>query len=141
MTYHNLNNRSFHERFSQKIDLEQFFSVEIPVNELGVIYQFKVWRTESMNLYVLVKEDSGILPWIQVGENLTMKYYSNNIFARYQNYNTEVRFITRQQYGRLRGHYLVGLEINEKTVRDRTQFTHIPEEDRAMSYNALLRNV
>ena len=141
MTYHDLNNRSLHGRFSQKIDMKQFFSVEIPVNELGVIYQFKVWRTESMNLYILVKEDSGILPWIQAGENLTMTYYSNNIFARYQNYNTAVRFINRQQYGRLKGHYLVGLEINEKTVRDGARFPHIPEEDRAVSYNALLRNV
>ncbi len=43
--------------------VNQYYSVEIPISELGVVYQFKIWNTESTSMFVLVKEDSGILPW------------------------------------------------------------------------------
>jgi len=91
--------------------VNQFYSVEIPIGELGVVYQFKIWNIESTSMFVLVKEDSGILPWLKVGDRLNMKYYSTDLFYPVEYLDTEIRNITKQDQGRLKGHYLVSLEI------------------------------
>jgi len=98
-------------------DLNKYYSVEIPIDGLGVIYQFKIWEIESMFMSILVKENSRILPWIKVGCRLNMRYYSTDPVLPYQKFNTEIRYIKRQEHGRLIGHYLVGLEIVESLGR------------------------
>ena len=101
------------ESQSPWIDPNQYYSVEIAINRLGIVYQFRIWQVESIFSYILVREDSAMLPWISEGERMNMKYYSNDLKYPYQNLDTEIRDISRQVNGRLRGHYLVGLEIVE----------------------------
>jgi hypothetical protein len=93
---------------------EKYYSVEIPIRGLGVIYQFKTRNIEPMFMSILIKKNSRILPWIKVGDRLNMKYYSTRYKYRYCNFDTEIRFITIQEHGRLKGHYLVGIEIIER---------------------------
>ena len=121
--------------------LYQYYSVEIPVIELGVIYQFKIWQTQSMTMSILVKEDSAILPRIKVGDRLNMKYYSVDLTYPYQNLDTEIRDITRQERGRLKGHYLVNLAIVQGKVRNAARWPYRSDESQIFSFNALLSNV
>ena len=93
----------------KKVDL--YYSVEIPISELGVVYQFKIWDTKSPSIFVVVKENSGILPWLKVGDRLNMKYYSTDSLYPLEYLDTEIRNITKHDQGPLKGHYLVGLEI------------------------------
>jgi hypothetical protein len=98
-------------------DLDRYYSVEIPVKRLGIVYQFKIWRTESTSMFVLVKEESSLLFFLKAGDRLNMKYYSNEFIYHCENLETEILNITKQDYGRFKGHYVVGLGIRES--RDR----------------------
>ena len=88
-----------------------YYSVEFSINGLEIAYQFKIWNTESTPMCVLVKEDSNILPRLKVGETLNMKYYPTGSTYPPKCLDTAIRHITKNDQGRFRGHYLVGLEI------------------------------
>ena len=94
-----------------------FHSVEFSVRGIDVPYQFRIWDRSSACMHVLVNEYSDILPRLKVGDTLEMKYYSTNSVYRPECLKTAIRHITKNDQGRFKGHYLVGLEILEK--RDR----------------------
>jgi hypothetical protein len=92
---------------------DHYYSAEFLVQGVEVLYQFKVWDAASSSLNVLVNEHSQILPCLKVGDTLDVKYYSSD--SKYpSNYQkTAIRHITKNDEGRLKGHFLVGLEILE----------------------------
>ena len=94
-------------------NLEQFYCVEIPVR-VGIIYQFKIWQTEAMFLTILVKDNSKFLTLMDKNAKYNMKFYSEDFFYPYQELVTEIRDVSFQENGRLRGHYLISLEIIEE---------------------------
>jgi hypothetical protein len=103
---------SFIDRRSEPREvLDQFYSVEFCLDGLGMAYQFKIWNVASRSMCVLVKEDSEILSRLKVGEILNMKYYAHNRTSPTTCLETAIRHITRDDHGRFKGHYLVGLEI------------------------------
>ncbi|MGD9162525.1 MAG: hypothetical protein PVG39_29225 [Desulfobacteraceae bacterium] len=93
-------------------DIDQFYCVEIPVRK-KLIYQFKIWQTESMFMSILVREDSKFLSFIEINSRFKMKYYSEDFLYPYQELVTEIRDISMQECARLKGYYLVSLEIIE----------------------------
>ena len=105
--------RFFYNIDSAGRDLEQYFSVEIPVYRLNTVYQFKIWDIESGALSILIKESSDLLNWLKTGDRLKMRYYSHDPGNPYQDLYSELTYLHRQDFGRLRGHYLGGIEIME----------------------------
>ena len=102
----------FVERRSEPREVpDQFYSVEFCLDGLGIAYQFKIWNVASRSMCVLVKEDSEILSRLKVGEILNMKYYGHDRVCPTTCLETAIRHITRDDNGRFKGHYLVGLEI------------------------------
>jgi hypothetical protein len=89
----------------------QFYSVEFSPRGISVPYQFKIWDVSPPFMYVLVKEYSAILSRLKVGDILNMKYYSTDSVYRPECRKTAIRHIIRNDQGRFKGHYLVGLEI------------------------------
>jgi len=99
---------------------DQFHSVEFSIRGLNVSYQFKIWDMFSSCMCILVKEYSDILPRLKVGDTWNMKYYSNaSSVYRPECLKTVIRHIIKNDQGRFKGHYLVGLEILEKQNRNR----------------------
>ena len=94
-------------------DLSQYYCAEIEVR-IGLVYQFKIWQHDSIFMSVLVREDSRFLSYIEVGGRFNIKYYSRDMLYPYQSLETEIRGIFFQESGRIRGHYLVALEILEE---------------------------
>lgn len=90
-----------------------YSSVEFSINGLEIAYQFKIWNTASTPMCVLVKEDSNIVPRLKVGDTLNMKYYPTGSAYSPECLETAILHITKNDQGRFRGHYLVGLEILE----------------------------
>ena len=88
-----------------------YYSVEMAIEGLDLSYQFRIWNVASTPMCVLVKEDSDILPRLKVGETLNMKYYSTGSIHPPEYWETAIRHITKNDHGRFKGHYLVGLEI------------------------------
>lgn len=90
---------------------DQYSSAEFLVEGLSVLYQFRIWKEASSSLSVLVNEKSEILPRLKVGDTLKVKYYSDDGLYPSEYKTTAIRHITRNEDGRLKGHFLVGLEI------------------------------
>ena len=122
-------------------DIEQYYSVEMQVKRLGVVYQFKVWRIESTSIFILVREDSALLPWLKVGDSRIMKYYSNDFINPYQHIETEISDIIKQEYGRLRGHYLVGLEMKGGNNQDNARWPYRSKEAMILPFNAISNSI
>jgi len=91
--------------------VDQYYSVEFAIEGLESAYQFKIWNKTSTHMSILVKENSDVLPQLKVGDTLNMRYYSDNLIHPSECLETAIRRITRNDRGRLKGHYLVGLEL------------------------------
>ena len=88
-------------------------SVELNIDGVELPYQFKIWDLEHGSMCVLVNENSNLVPRLKVGVSLKAKYYYRGS-ATPSNYHTaEVSRIVKNDQGRLRGHYLVGLEVHD----------------------------
>jgi hypothetical protein len=93
---------------------DPYYSAEFSIDGLDAAYQFRLRNTDSIPMCVLVRQDSNIVPWLKVGEVFDVKYYSVNANHSPAFLSTEIRDITRDDQGRFKGHYLVGLEILEE---------------------------
>lgn len=101
------------QRSGHRQSAVQYHSVEFFIEELSLPYQFRIWEMASGSIRVLVRGDSGVLPFLKVGDTLAMKYYSTDSIYPSENIRTTIRQITKKNRGRLKGHYLVGLEMLE----------------------------
>ena len=90
---------------------ERYYSVEFTVKDLASAYQFKIWNISSQGMCILIKENSKILPYIKVGDIITMKYYLTESVGTTEDVKTEIKHITKDDQGRFKGHFLVGLAI------------------------------
>lgn len=109
---------SFQERRSEvRSIIDRYYSVEFSISECAYVYQFKIWDISPKGICVLVKEDSDLLNHLQVGDVLRLKYYTADASKSIEHLKTEIRHITRDEQGRFKGLYLVGLSILEDQKR------------------------
>jgi len=105
--------RKLGERRSEpRKQVDEYYSLQISIGGLEVPYQFKVWNKAAKSMCFLVRENSDILPRLKVGDTLNMKYYSTDLVYHSEYLQTLIRHVTKIDQGRLKGHYLVGLEIS-----------------------------
>lgn len=98
-------------RSEPRTRLQQYHSAEFIFEGRELHYQFRIWDTASSSMCVLVKENSEVLPLLRVGDTLKVKYYSSNSQCPSETLKTIIRHVTRNDQGRFKGHYLIGLEI------------------------------
>ena len=105
---------SFMERRSRpRSIIDQYHSVEFSISESAFAYQFKIWDISPKGICVLVMEDSGLLNRLQAGDILNLKYYTTNSSRSIECLETEITDIAKDENGRFKGLYLVGLSILE----------------------------
>jgi hypothetical protein len=102
------------KRSEPRIFPSQYHSVEITIKGLPYTYQFKIMDRSSQGLCVVVREDSEFLQYLKVGDIFDMKYYGEDPREPAELLKTEVRHITKDEEGRFKGHYLVGISILEQ---------------------------
>ncbi len=107
---HSCVRKNFHR---SGVGTDDYYSAEFVVDGHDVSYQFKIWEKAPKAVSVLVKENSRILQLLKVGDFLNVKYYSTRSAYPSEWQKSAVRHITWNDQGRLKGHYLVGLEIIE----------------------------
>jgi hypothetical protein len=90
---------------------EQYHSAEFIFEEAELHYQFKIWDTAASSMCVLVKESSEVLHLMTVGKTLRVRYYSQKSPFPSDALKTVIRHVTRNDQGKFKGHFLVGLEI------------------------------
>lgn len=100
------------ERRSEARDrVDRYFSVELVVGGAETIYQFRIWDLSKQGMCVLVKGTSDLLKHLKVGQNWNMKFYRDDASKPADFLSTEIRHITKDESGRFKDHYLVGLSI------------------------------
>lgn len=85
------------------------YCVEFSVDKPRPLYQFKIWKTEVNPMFMVVKEDSIVLPKLKTGTVLNMTYYSNDTKTPKRNAETRIGSITNEQNGRFQGHCRIDL--------------------------------
>ena len=118
-------------------NLAKYHSVEILINGLNVPYQFKIWQITPHCIWVLVKEDSNILPLIKLGDTLNIKCYPTNRAFPPEYIDTTIQHINMNDQGRFKGHCLVGLEILETMDRKQHHQTFGVNTPQTLPLNAL----
>lgn len=101
------------KRAEPRTELEKYHSVEFKVGEFASVYQFKIWNMSSKGMCLLVREDSNILEDLEVGNVLDMKYHTTDFSLPPEELKTQIKHITKEDQGRFKGHYLIGLLILE----------------------------
>lgn len=111
-------NQETEKRSEQRKRIDQYYSVEFLIKDLGRIYQFKIWDLSSNGMCILVKDDSKVLEHLKIGEVVKMKYYHDELLKPVEHFETEVKHITKEEAGRFKGHHMIGLSINKNTKTD-----------------------
>ncbi len=93
--------------------IDEYYSVEFSTTEIDVTHQFKLWNLSPRGICIMAREESSILKHLKVGDILNMRYYKTDLPEPSDYTKTEIRHITREEEGRFKGHYLIGLAIHE----------------------------
>ena len=88
-------------------DKEPFSACEVEVGPL----RFKVWHKSPTYLCLLAGQDPTTLLEFREGKTLTIVYYDSDSSFPSEHLKTAVRKIKRNETGKLKGQYLVDLEI------------------------------
>jgi hypothetical protein len=78
------------------------------------LYQFKLKDSSENGASILVKEDSFMLNYLEVGQTLKINFSSERESDHNGDFETEIVHITKVDKGRYKGHYLVGVQILDK---------------------------
>ncbi|MDY6879039.1 MAG: PilZ domain-containing protein [Desulfatiglans sp.] len=96
---------------SRKI-VDEYYSVEVSIEEIASVYRFKIWDMSSKGLCIVVKKDSALIGHLKVGDILDMKYYTTDSSRPGKFLRTKVVHITSDE-PRFAGQYLVGISVLE----------------------------
>lgn len=96
---------------SADMAMEQFYSVEFSMNYPKLLYQFKLWNSASRSMFIIVKEGSEVLMRLKQGSVFKTRYYSTDALNPLVDLETQIKDIIKDEDGRFKGHYLVGLDI------------------------------
>lgn len=107
-------NKDIERRSEPRTIVDRFSSVEFSMNDLIPSYIFKIRDLSSLGMGIMVKEGSGILEHLKVGDIFNLKYNPSDKLILPEYLRTEVRHITKNYQGKYEGHYLIGLSILEK---------------------------
>lgn len=105
----------FEERRSEpRTVIDRYYSVDFSIGNESFLYQFKIWDLSSKGICLLVKEDSPVLNHVKVGDLVDMRYYEADSSQPGEYLKTKIVHMTKDEEGRFKGHYLIGISILEK---------------------------
>ena len=101
------------KRAEPRTIVNEYYSVDLSVENESFLYQFKIWDVSSKGMCLLLKEGSAAMKHLNVGDEIKMKYYKANSKSPGEYLRTEIRHITKHEEGQFKGHHLVGIQILE----------------------------
>jgi hypothetical protein len=88
------------------------YSVAFPADESAVPFELKVWHKSPDYMCLVVREDPApTLRRLKVGERVRMNYYTMDLESPSELLETEVLNVKENRRGRVKGQYLVDLQI------------------------------
>lgn len=98
-------------RSEPRKEVDDYYSVEFSTKETAFLFQFKIWNVSSKGMCIIVKQDSLLLNHIHAGDILEMNYYPADGSKSRRMIKTEIKYINKDENGKFKDHYLVGLSI------------------------------
>ena len=102
-------NTSTVNTLSASMESDGFYSVEFAIDDPHPLYQFKIWRSESSPMFMVVKENSAVLPKLKSGNIVNMTYYSSDTRCPKRQIETRIGPIHNEREGRFEGHCTIDL--------------------------------
>jgi len=90
-----------------------FHGAEIKLTGIP-LYLFKLKDISDNGAGLLVKENSAMINHLEVGQFLNIKFYSDAQTDINDDFESEIKHITKIDKGRYKGHYLIGVQMLEK---------------------------
>ena len=107
-----LSTNQVNEKTSDKSkSTDRFYCVEIDLGPPVPIYQFRVRNISGHKAAVLVNEGSSLLKSLTIGQKLKMNYWTGEHFGETKAWHVQIKQITKQNRGSLKGHFLVDFSI------------------------------
>ncbi|MDJ0816111.1 MAG: PilZ domain-containing protein [Desulfobacterales bacterium] len=78
------------------------------------LYQFKLKDISDNGASILIKENSAMINHLEVGQHLQIKFHANSHPDLNGYFESKIAHITKNEEGRYKGHYLVGVQILAK---------------------------
>ena len=94
--------------------VDEYYSVEFSISGIEMTYQFKIWDISTKGLCLVVRSESDILRHLKVGETIQMKFYREIASKPADFINTKICHITKDDTGKFRDHYLIGLGLAQE---------------------------
>jgi hypothetical protein len=113
MKEHSVSNMLVERRAEPRKQVDQCYSVKFSIDGSNVSYQLKILNKAIKSMYFLLKDNTDLFRRLNVGDILNMEYYQTDITYPSEYLKTVIRHITKKRQARLKGHYLVGLDILE----------------------------
>lgn len=104
------------KRSEPRLIPDQHCSLEFSTSKREPNYLFKISHMSSSGLCIIVKEGSALLKHLKVGDIMDMKYCQPKKSEKPELIKTEIKHITRDDLGRYKKSYLVGLSVVEKEI-------------------------
>jgi hypothetical protein len=97
----------------------RYMSVEFCLGALEPVYVFKIHDLSASGMGILIREESGAIKDLKVGQELDMVYRTLSRQEAPRKLRTRIVHLNRKTEGRLKGHYLVGLCVLEGQIHDK----------------------
>lgn len=101
------------KRTEARTIVNDYYSVDLSVENESFLYQFKIWDVSSKGMCILIKEGSAATQYLNVGDEVNMKYYKADSTSPGRYLRTRISHITKHEEGQFKGHHVVGIEILE----------------------------
>jgi len=95
------------------LQADECYTVELLFDGACAVRQYKVWHKGTTYMCVLLEETSEILNRVRVGDRMNIRYFEADQTVASEYLETEVRNVKKGNQGRLKGQYLLDLEIRE----------------------------
>ncbi|MGD9247746.1 MAG: hypothetical protein PVI60_07305 [Desulfobacteraceae bacterium] len=89
----------------------EFYSVEFGIDESQPVYQFKLWHSDRLPNFFLLKESSALAAHLKAGDIILMKYYCNSPKPSIEHHETRIDAIVNETTGRFKGHFRIKVTI------------------------------
>ncbi|BBO80758.1 hypothetical protein [Desulfosarcina ovata] len=97
------------KKFKASMAPNGYYSVEFALDQPHPLYQFKIWHSETSPMFVVVKENSAVLPKLKAGSVMNMTYYSSDTQCPKKQIETRIGHISNEREGRFEGHCTIDL--------------------------------
>ncbi len=93
-------------------DQQDYYSAELKMGGMNVLYQLKLRKNDPESTYALVKQESPLLDYIKAGDIVPMTYYHSDRSVPCEDRDTRIKYIKKDSLGRFKGNCLIGLEMD-----------------------------